>query len=558
MHALPGHIPVITTPETVLETLKNRFLAAIYDSGTALLPVYKEILERARIQALSETDEKHLRQVQAAFKRFKSDLSGRDTTGTLNTCHVKIQHMLRDRARQLHPSYQGYPAWEKALNITDWQKQLLFRNAVTLQLTTGCSNYCRRCNEWALPGIRSHFNRRAVETFIRELAKQNNTDLALYGGSDPLDWKDGSFTLADMLASLDMPCEFSLLTKVPKGKEREVKKMVRDGIPLAVSLTNRNRSRVNALEACMETTLTKQHATPDLLIPACLDEDFVTVKPSITDSYGTEISLDGAYIIIPTFTSALYPFGHKKIPVTRSTRFFPAKKLGRPALLVDYFKPLEVRDKTNLTFHLEGLLDVQVENILLDNGDDDLTPPGMRSVKEYFEIFDDAARQQRKKMTLSVMRRLKQNGLQGAAYATLGENEKRAYRDKIQAHLEFTRKAPVMAARVSAAAYFLAAIRTYLASGTPKHAIISRLTRNEYQELNDRKPEGFENTCLQDLFSDPGQSAWSAFRTLALSLVHCEKCRNVDEFIADWPVTYHPETDRFLRQPSRPLGSGDA
>ncbi len=68
--------------------------------------------------------------------------------------------------------------------------------------------------------------------------------------------------------------------------------------------------------------------------------------------------------------------GHKKLPVTRKTSVFPKKKIGRQALLVDYFKPLEVVGEPNTRFHLSRLLDVQVENILLDNGSMDLSPRG--------------------------------------------------------------------------------------------------------------------------------------------------------------------------------------
>ncbi|MCG8636097.1 MAG: radical SAM protein, partial [Desulfobacterales bacterium] len=437
-----------------METLKNRFLAAFYtDNEAALSSEYRAILDTARDQPLSETDEKHLRQIQTAYKCLSPSLSG--TINDLPQIHDRIQIRLRNMVRVKTPSYHEYSTWDNRLNLEPWQKDQVFKQAVTLQLTTGCSNYCRRCNEWALPRVRAHFTYGAAVKMIKALKHHDNTDLALYGGSDPLDWEDGKSTLVSLLENLDFPSRFSLLTKIPKGRESLVRQMADSGIPLSVSLTNRNKARIEALEQQMGKSLTKQHATPDLLIPACLDEDFISVKPSITDSYGTEISVDGANIIIPTFTSALYPFGHKKIPVDRDTAFFPVKKLGRPALLVDYFKPLEVSDKTGIPCHLSALLDVQVENILLDNGSYDLTPPGMRSVKEYFEVFDEKARHQRKKMTLSVMKRLKKAHLKNRPYAALSKHEKQRFRDDIQAHIDFSKKAPVMAARVSAASFFL-------------------------------------------------------------------------------------------------------
>ncbi len=536
-----------STQQTALEVMKNKFLSAIYGRDyKALESEYDLILVKAQGQPLSETDEKYLRQIQTAFKCFSPSLSKHRNIFTLTAIYDQVQTLLRDLVRIKKPSFTDYETWDKHINLEAWQKEQVFTHAVTLQLTTGCSNYCRRCNEWALPRVRAHFTHGAVVQFIKTLKRYNNTDLALYGGSDPMDWEDGEFTLAHILDNLDFPCEFSLLTKIPKGREDLVRKIAESGIPLSVSLTNRNRSRIEALEERMGSALTKQHATSDLLIPACLDEDFTSVRPSITDSYGTEISLDGANIIIPTFTSALYPFGHKKIPVTRDTDFFPVKKLGRPALLVDYFKPLEVSDETCASYYLPTLLDVQVENILLDNGSYDLTPPGMRSVKEYFEVFDEKARQQRKKMTISVMKRLKKNRLETQPYQALSQSKKQKYRDDIQAHIDFTKKEPVIAARVSAASFFLASILTYLASVQEKKIIISCLTRDEYKRRENKMQE-FDDS-LKNLFSDPRQSAWKIFRYLALALVNGQREGLVDEFISHWPAEYHPGLDRYIKR----------
>ena len=222
------------------------------------------------------------------------------------------------------------------------------------------------------------------------------------------------------------------------------------------------------------------------------------------------------------------------------------KKQGRPALLVDYFKPLEVADRHHSAYHLNHLLDVQVENILLDNGDYDLTPPGMRSMKEYFEIFDEKARQQRKKNTLSVIKRLKKDAQGKGGFLNLPVDEKAAYRDRINAHMDFTRESGVADARVSAASFFLAAIRDYLAAATDKHIIIEFLTRDEFARRTARAPQ-LGDTNLSAMFSDPRQSAWHLIRYLALGLVNGRHMKQVDEFISRWPAVYHPKHDRFVR-----------
>ncbi|MCG8618332.1 MAG: hypothetical protein MI802_19115, partial [Desulfobacterales bacterium] len=57
---------VITTPSTRFEQLKNLFLAGIYD-GSGISSIYGEILDAASKVEMTETDEKHLRQIQVAF-----------------------------------------------------------------------------------------------------------------------------------------------------------------------------------------------------------------------------------------------------------------------------------------------------------------------------------------------------------------------------------------------------------------------------------------------------------------------------------------------------------
>ena len=523
-----------------MEWQKHKLFAALYQNRTArLLRCYHALYEQAATLSLSESDEKYLRQVQQGIKI----LAAPPWPAPLKDIYQSLQARLRNRVRKAPAFRLDYLPWQKKTDLDPWQMSQVFKTAITFQLTSGCANYCRRCNEWALPRVRGHFTRTAAETILQQLLAHDNMDLALYGGSDPLDWEDGSATLIDLLTSLPAPSRFSLLTKIPKGKELRLAALVNQGIDIAVSLTHRNRDRIQALEARINTRFTKQHATVDLLIPACLDEDFSTVKPSITDSYGTEISPDGVCIIIPTFTSALYPFGHKKIPVTRATAWFPVKRIGRPALLQDYFKPLQVTGQSGLPFHLDHLLDVQVENILLDNGEYDLTPPGMRSVKEYFEIFDEAARLKRRANRLSVMKRLKKQYLAQSSYRDLSLPLKAAYKNKISAHLDFTQKEKVLEARRCAAAFFLAAAIDYIRANPIKNEIIAFLTRKEYGQLKAGKPW---NNVLD--YSDPAADAWQLFRTQALALVHGGDTAVVSDFISSCPTSYDPDRDIFISQ----------
>jgi hypothetical protein len=538
-------------PDPFFEEKKNEFLAAIYDQNPRQTEsAYELILQGAQKKAgtLSETDEKYLRQIQVAFKQFKPFILTHGSEKML-AGYQALQSLIRKNVRDqsVQPEVVAYNTWKTRVDLASWQQDLVFTTAVTFQMTSGCSNYCRRCNEWALPKIRSHFSKGAVKTLIGKLMASGNMDLSLYGASDPLDWEDASTDLRDILSGLDAP-EFSLLTKIPRGKEGLLKALLEMDINISVSLTDRNRSRIETIEEQRDQPISKQHASKDLLIPAGLDEDFISVKPSITDGYGTEITPEGAWIIIPTFTSALHPFGHKKLPVTRTTPFFPVKKLGRQALLVDYFKPLEVIGKDKTPVFLSRLQDVQVESILLDNGSEELTPPGMRSLKEFFSIFEETARRQRKKMTPAVIKRLKKKFLSQTRFSDLSDEKKQLYKAKILAHLAFCNKKVVDESRLCAASFFLEAITFFLKRHPVKGRIIAFLTEKETID-SEKYPPSSQGQGSVSLLSPPLADTWKIFRRCAVSLVHGCHDENITAFIANHPSKYDSMADRFVKGP---------
>nr|WP_319393720.1 hypothetical protein [uncultured Desulfobacter sp.] len=534
---------IIDTPDALVEDLKNNILAALFAGNIRHL---KALLDQANRTAknpeLGETDEKYLRQALTALVRYKH-LDNHHSA--LKTQTNQLKNLLVNKVRLADPSHMTYDQWESHLDIADWQRPYIFSEAITFQMTSGCSNFCRRCNEWALPKVRGHFSYDAVNTFIDTFLAHGNTDLALYGGSDPLDWSDDSHDITHVLNRLKTNSRFSLLTKIPKGKGRLAKALTKARIPMSVSLTDRNRDRINSLEQQMGQTFTKQHATADLLIPAGLDEDFATVKPSITDGYGTEISLDGCFAVIPAFTSALHPFGHKKIRITRHTKFIPRKKIGRPALLVDYFKPLEVVTEQGTTV-LQTLLDVQVENILFDNGTDELTPPGMRSIREYFDVFSDNARLKRKSMTPSVVKRIKAKYLKGRSFKDLCPDKKQGMKNEILDHVRFTRKEIVEQAKNCSLSFFLAAIRAYVQHQPVKCQIIRHLTQQEYCQIKTRLQNINPVESIAQRLEMPGMAPWPLFRYYTLRLVHKGRVKQADRFIQDVPAVFHPEKDRFI------------
>ncbi len=546
---LPPCFPA--SPDPFFEQEKNNFLAALYaEDGAAAESIYDRILLAAEKQMgkFRETDEKYLRQVQVAFKRFKPFLFAQ-CSPQMPDKFTRLHALIRSHTRSAQIRYVAYADWEKNLGLHPWQLDLIFASAITFQMTSGCSHYCRRCNEWALPRVRAHFSFGGVQTLLAKLLDENNSDLALYGASDPLEWQHPPYDITHILSK--PPLHFSLVTKIPRGKENQLKKLLNRGISLSVSLTDGNRSRIERLEAEINTPLTRQHAGKELLIPAGRDEDFCSVKPSITDGYGTEITPEGACIIIPTFTSPLHPFGHKKIPITLETRVFPVKKIGRQALLVDYFKPLEMVGQEKKPFHLGHLLEVQVESILLDNGSEPLIPPGMRGLKEYFSIFGDLPRLQRRAMTPTVLARLKKLFLAQTRYQHLSAEEQQIYREKIRAHLDFCHAEIVAESRSCAASFFLAAIKNYLASQPVKRRIIAFLIQNEALDLEKKYGkrmirEGAVSLFNSAAFHSPQGDGWEIFRFSATALVMGRHEKEIAQFIAASPSRYDPVADRFV------------
>ena len=504
-----------------MEQKKNEFLAALYEKNfQAVEQIYIDIVKHAEsLSEFSENTAKLLNQIQAIFKRFKPALL-KHGTSRVKKYNKRLKTLILAAVKQSCTNILNINllSWETKLGLGSRQKDLLYKTAMTFQLTSGCSNYCRRCNEWALPGVRAHFSHGAILKILNHMADQGNDEISLYGASDPLDWKQDEKTISDIIDHLDtLPLEYSLLTKVPKGKESLLKTLLKRHSNLSVSMTSKNKARIKKIEQDFGSPVSKQHDLDELLIKAGLDEDFVTIKPSITDGYGTEITPDGAFIIIPTFTSALHPFGHKKIQVTSETNFFPAKKTGREALLVDYFKPLEGYDLNQNKHHLTYLLDVQIESIILDNGTEELTPPGMRSLKEYLSIFEEKARLQRK---------------------------------KIGRHLNLSKKENCLSSKLSAVSFFLESISVYVQKNPIKIKIMRFLLKDEIEHTFNiyKKPiKPRTNQPLEELIIDPDIDSFDIFRFYVFCLLNKSNYRAILEFIKTYPSTYDPAVDIFVQ-----------
>nr|MDA8136400.1 hypothetical protein [Desulfobacteraceae bacterium] len=540
---------ILETLDSFFEQKKNEFLAALYRKDfQEAAGIHGQIFQYATAHPeFNENTEKCIHQIQTALRKYRKMLISQGPA-SLRETGKSLKTLLTRRIRKMHRNIRHveFDEWKARLGLTPDQENLVFKTAMTFQLTSGCSNFCRRCNEWALPGVRSHFSYPAVIRILNRIKAAANPEISLYGASDPLDWEDKGKNVADLIDQLDdLSLEYSVLTKVPRGKECLFTRMVKSRSNLSVSITSKNKARIQRIEERLDSSFGKQHDMDELLIPAGLDEDFVTVKPSITDGYGTEITPDGAFIIIPAFTSALYPQGHKKIPITGATNFFPLKKTGRTALLVDYFKPLEGYDLHQNHCHLPVLLDVQVESLILDNGSNRLTPPGMRSLKEYFFIFDEKARLQRKKLGPTVLRNLKKQFLSETSFKELPIQTRTLYQKKINTHLDLCELDKCLAAKLHAVSFFLDAVSVYRMNNPVKVEMMLFFLENEKAVLLKTLPWVGERH-LEELISDPDTDVFKILRCYIIRLLEGVETHMVDSFLASHPAEYDPLGDMFI------------
>jgi len=543
-------IHTIQNCDSFLEQKKNELLVAVYNNHyQAAEQIYYDILRYTEASLkLSENSEKLLNQIQIIIKNFYPDLE-KHPSRKIQEYNIRIRKHILFSIKQSSSNINhiDFQTWEKKLCLNTPQRDLVYKTAMTFQLTSGCSNFCRRCNEWALPKVRSHFSYKAILKILNHLAEQQNDEISLYSASDPLDWAEDEKTIIDILEYLEkIPLEYSILTKVPKGKEPLLKKLLKMNSNLSVSITSKNKARIKKIEQELESPISKQHDLDELLIRARLDEDFISIKPSITDGYGTEITPDGAFIIIPTFTSALHPFGHKKIQITPETSFFPKKKIGRKALLVDYFKPLEGYGLKKNQYHLDCLLDVQTESIILDNGMDELTPPGMRSLKEYLYIFEEKPRLQRKKMTLSVLKHIKKQFISNKTFKNLSSETKAIYLQKIYSHLNLCKKEKCQSAKLYAMAFFLESIHLYQQENPIKTKIMLFLLKDEIKHILDIYKELVAHNPLENLLTDPDIDSFNIFRCCVFCLLNNSNNNTILDFIKTWQSAYDPVADIFV------------
>ncbi len=537
------------------ESKRDELLAFIYRKDCNHIEAkYKEVLSRLKdMDELSEIDQKALHQIQHAVKNGSGILSSA-CKSSLQGIYQAIRKRLSNSAslQIKEPRYVSCDSWFRPLGITRDQLKVMLETVILIQLSVGCSNFCRRCNEWALPGARKHFTFDAVTKLIKETVETGNREFALYSASDPLDWKHGNRNITDIVEFMEKTetrCEYGFLTKVPRGSRQLVNKLLDMEADFAVSITGKNRKRIEAIEKSSRKRLTAHHDLDELLIASRLDEDFESIKSSITDNYGTEITPEGAFLIVPAYTSALNPTGQARIPVTGRSQFFLKRKAGRDALSVEYFKPLQAVDLDGKEFVLDKLLDPQIESILQEKDSEDATPPGMMSFKEFFQIFEPDAVLTRKKLIPAVVNELKEKMVSHSEIKPEDRNRHLAFfRKKVRSYVKFCRMGPVLEYKKNAISFYLRSIADYLRREPIKGEIVSHLRQKDRKmtERIARFQSGEAAIDVEAFIEESGMETFDLMQVLISRLL--DNCRDegIQDFIAGRKAVYDSDHDRFV------------
>jgi len=529
-------------PESCFETNRKRLMAELLEhrQADALITLSKIVSDSESQDELTESEQKSLRQTIFMLKRLDSVIPELSVDIVKHQAG-KIKTILGVYIRK-KISYSRFDDLKKMSGLSDSNFDLALKNMTSLQITSGCSNACRRCNEWALPGIRKHIRKKDILSLTETAIKLGNIDFTFYCASDPLDYKDGLDTISDILDTIHSKGHkpvFGLLTKLPSGSLSILEQLILNKRDIAISITNKNRTYTEPLIKKHPNSLSVQHDSEDLLIPAGLDEDFSTVKSSITDNYGFEITPEETFQVIPTYTSALNPTGQYRIPTSVNTRFIIKRKTGRHALAIDYFKPLTVINEHNLEITLNELTKPQIENILLCRDDENISPPGMMTLHEFFKSFEDDAVNRRKKIFPSVIQTLRQD-------KTLSSQD---FRNKLIEYHDICNHHTIIKYKTAAFSFFLKSIQIYLKKYKSERTIVRHL-RRDIPSIPDMLEK---DRSLVAHIKDKSINSYLLLQHLLDKLLVNPENKLISEFIHMNPSLYHSISDRFMLQDTKSI-----
>lgn len=212
--------------------------------------------------------------------------------------------------------------------------------------------------------------------------------------------------------------------------------------------------------------------------------------------------------------------------------FFLKKKVGRDALQVQYFKPLDILSLNGRELTLKKLLEPQIENILLDTGREEVLPPGMMTIAEYFETYAPKAVEKRRSLLPAVSRKLIHEFQIKEEHhdASLRSKRLSQFRQHLLDYEATCRMDNIRSYRMNAFSFYLKAAVDYLTSHPVEREIISFLRRNG------RVDSGEESTFLGETIRKTQTHIFDLFQSTLAMLVKDPASRPVQEYLAQNPV----------------------
>jgi hypothetical protein len=194
---------------------------------------------------------------------------------------------------------------------------------------------------------------------------------------------------------------------------------------------------------------------------------------------------------------------------------------------------------------LERLIEAQIENILLDNGSEELTPPGMMTMKEYFRTYEPDAVKRRKMLLPAVAKGLRKEILVQEKYKENSRQERlNDFKQRVRDYSESCQMQNVIRYKKNAFSYYLRSITGYLKTHPVEREMILHLRQKDRKKYEkDYRVINGNDSSLDSLLEESETNSFNLFQILIFKLIENPDNKIIQTFIENNPVG---TTDCFL------------
>ena len=152
------------------------------------------------------------------------------------TLNPEQRKLLDDHFKKIHEQLAEHPDvehFEPLKNFTEQERQTIFENLGSIQLSFGCNGGCEKCGLDAIPGVRDNLPFELIEQFVARYERELQVSKPfLYWASDPLDYRSpraggGTHTYHDVETLFQKKLGYRpfVSTVIPKGSEDVVQNL---------------------------------------------------------------------------------------------------------------------------------------------------------------------------------------------------------------------------------------------------------------------------------------------------------------------------------------------